>query len=196
VPGPFYLICNARSITCIKSPSTWTALRWPVTTLPRPNHSGAFHADCAELVTNPGGVDPVISGFPPEPKTKPLVVEASSLGGLVDFAKISAPYRSDEMKDDDPKLAYSEWTTLTVKEVTWAMAGRVAHPGRYLFNFGWLTITADDLAIWRAYPNAAFTLIRTLTAPPAETEEATAGEEFRLGTFDLRIASTYSTSEK
>ena len=31
-------------------------------------------------------------------------------------------------------------------------------------------ITANDLAVWQAYPNAAFTLIRTLTLPPAETD--------------------------
>jgi len=120
----------------------------------------------------------------------------ASVGGLVDFAKISAPDPSDEMKDDDPNLGFSGWATLTVKEVTWAMAGRVADPGRYLFKFGWLTITADDLAIWQAYPNAAFTLTRTLTSPPAENDEETVGKEFRLGTFDLRIASTYSTGEK
>ena len=63
-----------------------------------------------------------------------------------------------------------------------------------MFRFGWLTITADDLAIWRAYPNAAFTLIKTLTS--AETGEEAVEEEFRLGTFDLRSASTYSAGEK
>ena len=95
------------------------------------------------------------------------------------------------MKDDDPNLAFNELGTLTAKKITWAMAGLVTDPGRYMFKFGWLTITADDLAIWQAYPNAAFTLIRTLT-----TDEETVGEEFRLGTFDLRIESTYSTGEK
>jgi len=46
-----------------------------------------------------------------------------------------------------------------------------------MFKFGWLTIAADDLAVWTQYPNAAFTLLRTVTA--AETED-----EFRLGTFE------------
>ena len=101
------------------------------------------------------------------------------------------------MKDDDPNLAFiGELVSLTAKKITWATAGRATDPGRYMFRFGWLTITADDLAIWRAYPNAAFTLIRTLTLPPAETDYGTVGEEFRLGTFDLRIASTYSAGEK
>ena len=63
----------------------------------------------------------------------------------------------DEMKDDDPNLAFSELATPTAKKITWAMAGLVTEPGRYMFKFGWLTITADDLAIWQAYPNAAFT---------------------------------------
>ena len=67
------------------------------------------------------------------------------------------------MKDDDLNLAFGAGppdrglATQPVK-ITWAMAGRVTDPGRYMFKFGWLTITADDLAIWQAYPNAAFTL--------------------------------------
>ena len=108
----------------------------------------------------------------------------------------------DEMNDDIPNLAFdagsadSELATAPVNKITWALAGRVTDPGRYMFTFGWLTITANDLAIWQAYPNAAFTLIRTLTSPPAKTDEEPVGEEFRLGTFDLRIASTYSAGEK
>jgi hypothetical protein len=98
------------------------------------------------------------------------------------------------MKNDDLNLAFiTELVTLTAKKITWATVGRATNPGRYMFRFGWLTITADDLAIWRAYPNAAFTLIRTLTS---ETDEGTVGEEFRLGTFDLRAAWTYSAGEK
>jgi hypothetical protein len=46
---------------------------------------------------------------------------------------------------------------------------------------------AEDLAIWEQYPNAAFTLLRTVRA--AETED-----EFRLGIFDLR--ENLSLSEK
>ncbi|MEA2894909.1 MAG: hypothetical protein QOJ84_524 [Bradyrhizobium sp.] len=64
-----------------------------------------------------------------------------------------------------------------VHKVTWAQVGRVAEPGRYLFTFGWLTITADDLAVWSQYPNAAFTLV---AQPPPE-----AVEEYRLGAFVL-----------
>jgi hypothetical protein len=52
-----------------------------------------------------------------------------------------------------------------------------------MFKFGWLTITPDDLAIWQAYPNAAFTLLRTLTQT-TETEAETI-DEYCLGTFEL-----------
>jgi hypothetical protein len=45
-----------------------------------------------------------------------------------------------------------------------------------MFTFGWLIVTEDDLAIWRQFPNAAFTLFRT--ANEAE-------EEYRLGAFEL-----------
>jgi hypothetical protein len=33
---------------------------------------------------------------------------------------------------------------LAVNEVTWQQAGHVNEPGRYMFRFGWLTVTADD----------------------------------------------------
>ena len=71
----------------------------------------------------------------------------------------SAPGPGHEIKVDDPNLAFiGELVTLTAKKITWATVGRATDPGRYMFRFGWLTITADDLAIWQAYPNAAFTL--------------------------------------
>jgi hypothetical protein len=68
---------------------------------------------------------------------------------------------------------------LAVNKVTWAQVGRVTKPGRYMFKFGWLTVTAEDLAVWKQFPNAAFTLVTTAMA----TTEA--GAEFRLGTFEL-----------
>jgi hypothetical protein len=82
-----------------------------------------------------------------------------------------------------------------VNKITWAQVGRVAAPGRYMFTFGWLTITAEDLAVWEKYPNAAFTLYSTAPAPERgdEAEEQT-GDEYRLGTFELR--ENISLSEK
>jgi hypothetical protein len=65
-----------------------------------------------------------------------------------------------------------------VNKVTWQKAGRVTEPGRYMFRYGWVTITADDLAIWRQFPEASFTLV-TLPSPPD------APEEFHLGAFEI-----------
>jgi hypothetical protein len=64
----------------------------------------------------------------------------------------------------------------SINKITWQKAGRVTEPGRYMFKFGWLTVTEDDLAIWRQFPNTTFTLVRTAKE---------AGEEYRLGTFEL-----------
>lgn len=104
----------------------------------------------------------------------------------------------DEMKDDDPSEAFAgpAKAIQQVNKITWALAGRVTDPGRYMFKFGWLTITANDLAVWQAYPNAAFTLIKILTSPPAKADEGPVGEEFCLGTFELRTGSNYSDGEK
>jgi hypothetical protein len=68
----------------------------------------------------------------------------------------------------------------TVDKVTWDRVGRVTEPGRYMYTFGWLTITADDLEIWKLYPQAAFTLLAQPGGP-----DASLGEEFHLGAFDV-----------
>jgi hypothetical protein len=65
-----------------------------------------------------------------------------------------------------------------VNKITWQKAGRVTEPGRYMFTFGWLTIAAEDLAVWEQFPHATFTLVKTATG-------ADATEEFRLGAFEL-----------
>ena len=70
---------------------------------------------------------------------------------------------------------------LAVNKVTWQQAGHVNEPGRYMFRFGWLTVTADDLAIWTQFPDASFALVKT--AAEATTDET---EEFHLGAFDVR----------
>jgi hypothetical protein len=54
-----------------------------------------------------------------------------------------------------------------------------------MFRFGWLTVTAEDLAVWKQFPNAAFTLMRRRRKPTMN---------FRLGTFELR--ENISLSEK
>ncbi|WP_407152325.1 hypothetical protein [Bradyrhizobium sp. ORS 86] len=65
-----------------------------------------------------------------------------------------------------------------VDKVTWQRAGRVTEPGRYMFRFGWLTVTADDLKIWQQFPEATFTLVRKADANPDS-------DEYHLGAFDL-----------
>jgi hypothetical protein len=85
---------------------------------------------------------------------------------------------------------------MSVNKITWAQAGHVTDPGRYMFRFGWLTITADDLVVWKTYPNAAFTLISGTAPPPAEGDEQPPGEEFRLGLFELPVDPNPSDSEK
>ena len=65
-----------------------------------------------------------------------------------------------------------------VNKVTWQKAGRVTEPGRYMFRYGWLTVTAQDLAIWQQFPEATFTLV-----PMSATQGSE--EEFHLGAFEL-----------
>jgi len=74
-----------------------------------------------------------------------------------------------------------------VGKITWQKAGRVVEPGRYMHRFGWLTVTAEDLAIWRQYPQAEFTLLQ-LPKPSREApaEDALSDlDEYHLGTFEL-----------
>jgi hypothetical protein len=75
---------------------------------------------------------------------------------------------------------------MPVNKITWRQVGGVSEPGRYMYTFGWLTITADDLAVWEKHPNAAFTLIGCASTAEAGNSTAAAGEEFRLGSFELR----------
>ena len=76
-----------------------------------------------------------------------------------------------------------------VNKISWQRAGGVTEPGRYMFTFGWLTVTEDDLAIWRQFPDATFTLVE-LPAHYEEGADVVQAEEFHLGTFELPLAST------
>ena len=35
---------------------------------------------------------------------------------------------------------------MVANKITWQQAGHVTEPGRYMFRFGWLTVTAEDFA--------------------------------------------------
>jgi len=82
-----------------------------------------------------------------------------------------------------------------VNKITWQRAGGITEPGRYVFTFGWLTVTSDDLKVWNQFPDASFTLVelpaRHERADPEGADEVHA-EEFHLGTFDLPSPSSYS----
>ncbi len=69
-------------------------------------------------------------------------------------------------------------------KVNWAQVGKVTEPGRYMFRFGFVIVTAEDLAIWQRYPQAAFTLIPIFSPGPQE--------EYKLGAFDVGDAATES----
>jgi hypothetical protein len=71
-----------------------------------------------------------------------------------------------------------------VNKISWQRAGSVTEPGRYIFTFGWLTVTEEDLAIWKRFPDATFTLVEQPHQADADTE-AMQAEEFHLGTFEL-----------
>jgi len=67
-----------------------------------------------------------------------------------------------------------------INKITWQKAGRVSQPGRYMFTFGWLTVTAEDLRVWAQFPQAAFTLVKL-----PDGDGVT--DEFHLGTFEIPL---------
>jgi hypothetical protein len=50
-----------------------------------------------------------------------------------------------------------------------------------MFTFGWLTVTESDLAVWKQFPHAMFTLVELPPDPAAESPSS----EFHLGAFEL-----------
>jgi hypothetical protein len=73
---------------------------------------------------------------------------------------------------------------LSVTKVTWQQVGHVSEPGRYMFRFGWLTMTPEDLDVWTRFPDATFTLVK-MTGPDVADEE---NDEYHLGVFELTRA--------
>ena len=75
---------------------------------------------------------------------------------------------------------------MSINKVTWQQVGHVTEPGRYLFRFGWLTMTSEDLAVWTQFPDASFTLVQTVRREANEEQEATDQTgEYHLGVFEL-----------
>jgi hypothetical protein len=100
-------------------------------------------------------------------RVRELAASGASLSEIA--AKLVEAAKARTELDASPKM--------TVNKIAWAQVGRVTEPGRYLFRFGWLTVTAEDLAIWQQFPGAAFTLV-----PHNPSED---GDEYRLGLFDI-----------
>jgi hypothetical protein len=73
-------------------------------------------------------------------------------------------------------------------KVNWAQVGKVTEPGRYMFRFGYVIVTADDLAIWQQYPEAAFTLLPMFSPGPQE--------EYKLGAFDVGGEATHGDDDQ
>jgi hypothetical protein len=78
-----------------------------------------------------------------------------------------------------------------VNKISWQRAGGVTEPGRYMFTFGWLTVTKEDLAIWRQFPDAIFTLVELPAHHEDGNNEPAQAEEFHLGTFELPVATAH-----
>jgi hypothetical protein len=78
----------------------------------------------------------------------------------------------------------AEGGAIVVSKISWQKAGSISEPGRYLFKFGWLTVTSEDLVIWKQFPDAMFTLVEL---PPAERNEEFHPDEFHLGAFELPL---------
>ena len=75
---------------------------------------------------------------------------------------------------------------MRVNKVNWAKIGQVSEPGRYMFRFGYVTITAEDLEVLKQFPHAEFALV-------AKSSDI-AGEEFVLGAFDVGASEERSGS--
>ncbi|HEY0328839.1 MAG TPA: hypothetical protein VGC77_07025 [Rhodopseudomonas sp.] len=74
-----------------------------------------------------------------------------------------------------------------MNKITWAEVGHVTEPGQYRYRFGFVIVSANDIAIWQRYPNAAFTVIE----PSVYAEQRI----FKLGTVELRDATGSSRDD-
>jgi hypothetical protein len=96
---------------------------------------------------------------------------------LVDFAqRLAAEHFKEPKAVASADATVAPKRMMAVNKVNWSQVGSVTEPGRYMYTFGWLTITTEDLAVWRTYPTARFTLLSKGFSESAE--------EYRLGSFD------------
>jgi hypothetical protein len=89
-----------------------------------------------------------------ENSPKPTKVEDDNLARELAASEASLSEIANKLAR--AKAATKAWTVpalhasteSSVNKITWAQVGRVTEPGRYMFKFGWLTIIAEDLAVW------------------------------------------------
>ncbi|MGJ4885238.1 hypothetical protein [Bradyrhizobium sp. HKCCYLRH1065] len=72
-----------------------------------------------------------------------------------------------------------------VNKIDWNKAAGITEPGCNMLVFGWLTVTADDIAIWQRYPRAAFTLAESPSLFDGLGNMDPGDTEYHLGTFEL-----------
>jgi hypothetical protein len=65
-----------------------------------------------------------------------------------------------------------------MKKISWHEIGMATEPGQYRYRFGFVIVSARDIAIWQQYPDAVFSVIE----PSVYAEQRI----FKLGTFELR----------
>jgi hypothetical protein len=142
----------------------------------RSRHGSSFGQSEVNKVTSTQvrSVSPVVGASPEDavvgPPEQPAVT--SPQPAAAPSTEIAPPVQNERRSRHGPSFGQSE-----VNKVTWTDVGSVSQPGRYMFRFGWLSITAEDLAVWRQFPDASFTL--------CQTAQANGEEEYRLGIFDL-----------
>src|SRR5471030_2044397 len=44
-------------------------------------------------------------------------------------------------------------------DLIWTLSTRLSEPGRYIYRFGYVTVTAEDLEVWKQFPHAEFALV-------------------------------------
>ena len=90
-------------------------------------------------------------------------------------SQIEPPSEPDDVSSEPSAVLLSGGGRSGVNKITWAQVGAISEPGRYMFQFGWIFVTAEDIAVWRQFPNASFTLCQIGQASEAD---------YRLGAFD------------
>lgn len=121
------------------------------------------------------------------PKGRSQTVAPQRLGAQSGSQERAEPESSrtiDSQKTNSQKITSQK---ITWQKISWKKAGHVVEPGRYMYRFGWLTVTAEDIAVWRQYPQAEFTMLQLPRPSGASSAKDAVDDldEYHLGTFEL-----------